>query len=266
MFGRYVQLNPRNGGLANPGTPAILQSLLGTDTSRHLPSFILNSQTRNNLHDARVVLLEPTGAGGAMDFDTTITILDGLDDELAGGVDGGLLGGSTGGSSLTTIPNALVRWTDESRVLDGESVHDCVTAIKPDLLEVIEEHREQEFAERREKKRKAQEEEEKQAAKKREEERKTRGSGEPEAATTPAPESAGGQVQDGDEMDVVVSENSAVASLTASGSGNDELRSSLTDTVSRLSEDLVNAISSRMSTGLPARGSDLLAGKIFLIY
>jgi len=28
----------------------------------------------------------------------------------------------------------------------------------------------------------------------------------------------------------------------------------------RLSEDLVNAISSRMSTGLPARGSDLLAG------
>ena len=238
---RYVQLNPRNGGLTNPGTPAILQSLLGTDTSRHLPSFILNSQTRNNLHDARVVLLEPTGAGGAMDFDTTITILDGLDDELTGGVDGGLLGGAAG-SSLTTIPNALVRWTDESRVLDGESVHDCVTAIKPQLLEVIHKHREEEFAERREKKRKQQEEEEKQAAKKREEDQKKRAAnaaagGEPEAATTPAPESAGeGQLADGDEMDVVVSENSAVASLTASTGGEDgagSTRSSLTDTVSR---------------------------------
>ena len=48
-----------------------------------------------------------------------------------------VIGGVGGGSaSLTTIPNARVRWTDESRVLDGNSVHDCVTALKPSLLEV----------------------------------------------------------------------------------------------------------------------------------
>ena len=40
------------------------------------------------------------------------------------------------GSALATVPNALVRWTEESRVLDGDSLHDCMTACKPQILEV----------------------------------------------------------------------------------------------------------------------------------
>ena len=40
------------------------------------------------------------------------------------------------GSALATVPNALVRWTEESRVLDGDSLHDCMTACKPEILEV----------------------------------------------------------------------------------------------------------------------------------
>ena len=34
------------------------------------------------------------------------------------------------------MPNALVRWSEESRVLDGDSLHDCMTACKPQILEV----------------------------------------------------------------------------------------------------------------------------------
>ena len=49
-----------------------------------------------------------------------------------------------GGSALSTVPNTLVRWTEESRVLDGDSQHDCMTVCKPGLLDVIEKHREEE--------------------------------------------------------------------------------------------------------------------------
>ena len=34
-------------------------------------------------------------------------------------------GGGTG--VLSTVPSALTRWTEEARVLDGNSMHDCVT-------------------------------------------------------------------------------------------------------------------------------------------
>lgn len=35
--------------------------------------------------------------------------------------------GSAGSGVLSCIPATLTRWTEEARVLDGESVHDCVT-------------------------------------------------------------------------------------------------------------------------------------------
>jgi len=230
---RYIQLNPRNGGGAGPppGTPAILQSLLGPSTARDFLTFTGNTGTvtSNGLRDARVVVM-----------DNAFAIFDNLDDELPG-VESGL--GTN--SSLSTVPNALVRWTEESRVLDGDSVHDCVTAIKPRLLEVIEKQRGEEFAERREKKKKQAEEEE-EARKKREEERKSK---EPEAATTPAPESAG-HPSGADEMDVVVSENSAVNSAVGNIT-EERARARITDlSISRLTEDLANAISSRV-TSLP---------------
>ena len=227
---RYIQLNPRTGG-PPPGTPAILQSLLGPSSARDFLTFTGNAPG-NGLRDARVVVM-----------DSAFAIFDGLDDEMPG-VESGLLGGAN--TSLSTVPNALVRWTEESRVLDGDSVHDCVTAIKPSLLEVILKFREEEFVERREKKKKLLAEED-EARKKKEEERKAK---EPEAATTPAPESAG-LISGADEMDVVVSENSAVSTAVSNMTGGDPgSRNSITDTVSRLTEDLANAISSRV-TGIP---------------
>jgi hypothetical protein len=106
------------------------------------------------------------------------------------------------------VPNALVRWTEESRVLDGDSLHDCMTGCKPDILEVVERCREEELGDRREKKRKQKEEDDE----KRRAEEEEKALQEPEASTAPVPESAG-QTAGGeaDEMDVVVTENVAVS-------------------------------------------------------
>lgn len=38
-----------------------------------------------------------------------------------------LLGFSTG--TLSSIPTALTRWTEECKVLDAESMHDCVSGV-----------------------------------------------------------------------------------------------------------------------------------------
>lgn len=52
-------------------------------------------------------------------------------------------------SALGVIPSAMVRWTEESRVLDGDSMHDCVASIKPEIIEVWEKFRDEEIAERK---------------------------------------------------------------------------------------------------------------------
>ena len=38
-------------------------------------------------------------------------------------------GGPGGSGVLTYIPSTLTRWTEEAKVLDGDSVHDCVTGM-----------------------------------------------------------------------------------------------------------------------------------------
>lgn len=35
--------------------------------------------------------------------------------------------GSAGSGVLACVPSTLARWTEEARVLDGDSIHDCVT-------------------------------------------------------------------------------------------------------------------------------------------
>ena len=37
--------------------------------------------------------------------------------------------GEIGSGVLGSVPTALTRWTEESRVLDGDSLHDCVTGM-----------------------------------------------------------------------------------------------------------------------------------------
>ncbi|KAG2455472.1 HUWE1 ligase, partial [Polypterus senegalus] len=73
---------------------------------------------------------------------------------------------ATGGQAgtLSNIPTALTRWTDECKVLDAESMHDCVAVVKVPIIQHLESLRDEELEERREKRRKqlADEEEAKQ--------------------------------------------------------------------------------------------------------
>ncbi|XP_077452789.1 E3 ubiquitin-protein ligase HUWE1 isoform X1 [Stigmatopora argus] len=69
---------------------------------------------------------------------------------------------STGGQAgtLSSIPTALTRWTDECKVLDAESMHDCVAVVKVPILQHLEGLRDEELEERREKRRRQLAEEE----------------------------------------------------------------------------------------------------------
>merc|ERR1712155_412343 len=158
---RYIQLNPRSHGAGHGGNSQILQQLLGPSNGRDIFQFT---------ESTRVLVM-----------DSGFAILD--SDEISG-FDGI---GQSSGTALSSIPSALVRWNEESRVLDGDSLHDCMTVCKPDILDVVEKHREEELAERREKKKKDQEE--KDTVRKMDEEDTKKK--EPEMATTPAPSGAG---------------------------------------------------------------------------
>ncbi|XP_071495531.1 E3 ubiquitin-protein ligase HUWE1-like [Diadema antillarum] len=79
------------------------------------------------------------------------------------------LGYFSASNFLSVVPPVYRRWDEESKVLDGRSMHDCVQALKPEIIEVLEKHRDEELAERKEKRKKQAEEE---AKKKAEEEAK----------------------------------------------------------------------------------------------
>lgn len=62
-------------------------------------------------------------------------------------------------SGLVQTPSALNRWMEEAIILDADSIHDCIAALKPEILVIVEKQRDEELAERRERRRKQQEEE-----------------------------------------------------------------------------------------------------------
>ena len=62
-------------------------------------------------------------------------------------------------SGLVQTPSALNRWMEEAIILDADSIHDCIAALKPDILSIVEKQRDEELTERRDRRRKQQEEE-----------------------------------------------------------------------------------------------------------
>ncbi|EMP26944.1 E3 ubiquitin-protein ligase HUWE1 [Chelonia mydas] len=73
--------------------------------------------------------------------------------------------------TLSSIPTALTRWTEECKVLDAESMHDCVSVVKVPIVNHLEALRDEELEERREKRRKQLAEEEAKATDKAKEEK-----------------------------------------------------------------------------------------------
>lgn len=143
-------------GSRHPNPPAILQRLLGPNTAQDFLQLTSSFSSHQPAAQTRVVFANS-------DF----RILATEDDVFEVPDQSAILAGD-GTGTLSSIPSALVRWTEECRVLDGDSVHDCVAGLKPGIIEVLEKYRDEELAERKEKRRKLQEEEE---AKKKEKEK-----------------------------------------------------------------------------------------------
>ena len=57
-------------------------------------------------------------------------------------------------SPMQSVPNALNRWALESRLLDGMGVHDCVNAIKPEIIDHLVKLQMEELEKKREEERK----------------------------------------------------------------------------------------------------------------
>ena len=137
-------------GTRHPNPPAILQRLLGPNTAQDILQLTSSSGLGASSAPAQVILT-------SNDFHILAT-----DDELFELQNpSSFISGNTS-STLGSVPSAMLRWTEESRVLDGDSLHDCVSLIKKEIIECLEKHRDEELTEKREKKRK--EEEAKKAA------------------------------------------------------------------------------------------------------
>ena len=136
-FRGYINV-PSARQTGNPTAQGVLQNFLGSN-----PQDLITQGLRR---------------GTPLLVDFGFAILDSLENEIPDLSDGVL--GAGGRAALSTIPSALIRWNEESRVIDGDSMHDCVTALKPSILDMVVKVREEELAERRSKKKRSKEEEE----------------------------------------------------------------------------------------------------------
>lgn len=67
---------------------------------------------------------------------------------------------SSHATALASIPLVMARWTEESRILDGGTMHDCMANIKQGIVEALEIFRDEENLDRQEKRKKLVEDEE----------------------------------------------------------------------------------------------------------
>ena len=144
---RYLQPGSR---IPNP--PAILQRLLGPSATQDVLQ-LTGGQSLGFGRESRVFLVD-NGLGILANAEDD-NLLD-IQDQMGGVLVGG---GGMSQSGLVQTPSALNRWMEEAIILDADSIHDCIAAIKPDILTIVDKERDEELAERRERRKKQQEEE-----------------------------------------------------------------------------------------------------------
>jgi len=118
------------GGVHHANQPVLLQRLLGP------------SSTQNLLQITRAAI-QPRLVFSSNDYQLFTT--GSWNDNSQIGPE------SNDGSMLSSIATATTRWTEESKVLDSDSIHDCVANLKPDIIAVWEKYRDEEMNERKEK-------------------------------------------------------------------------------------------------------------------
>ncbi|XP_036596001.1 E3 ubiquitin-protein ligase HUWE1 [Trichosurus vulpecula] len=128
-------------GNRQPNPPLILQRLLGPSAAADI------------LQLSSSLPLQSRGRARLLVGNDDVHIIARSDDELLDDFFHDQSTASSQAGTLSSIPTALTRWTEECKVLDAESMHDCVSVVKVPVLNHLEALRDEELEERREKRR-----------------------------------------------------------------------------------------------------------------
>ncbi|EPY73517.1 e3 ubiquitin-protein ligase HUWE1, partial [Camelus ferus] len=135
-------------GNRQPNPPLILQRLLGPSAAADI------------LQLSSSLPLQSRGRARLLVGNDDVHIIARSDDELLDDFFHDQSTATSQAGKLMCIPTALTRWTEECKVLDAESMHDCVSVVKVPIVNHLEFLRDEELEERREKRRKQLAEEE----------------------------------------------------------------------------------------------------------
>lgn len=127
--------------------------------ARHPPQTILQQLLGpNTVQEVMTLTNRIVGPGPLFvsDFSNWIT----TDDELYQEASDPHALTSSHATALSTIPLVMGRWNEESRILDGGTLHDCLTNVKLDIVAALEKFRDEENLDRQEKRKKMVDEEE----------------------------------------------------------------------------------------------------------
>ncbi|CAH2316119.1 E3 ubiquitin- ligase HUWE1 isoform X1 [Pelobates cultripes] len=129
-------------GNRQPNPPLILQRLLGPSAAADI------------LQLSSSLPLQSRGRARLLVGNDDVHIIARSDDELLDDFFHDQSTATSQAGTLSSIPTALTRWTEECKVLDAESMHDCVSVVKVPIINHLESLRDEELEERREKRRK----------------------------------------------------------------------------------------------------------------
>ncbi|XP_071979940.1 E3 ubiquitin-protein ligase HUWE1 isoform X6 [Engystomops pustulosus] len=149
-------------GNRQPNPPLILQRLLGPSAAADI------------LQLSSSLPLQSRGRARLLVGNDDVHIIARSDDELLDDFFHDQSTATSQAGTLSSIPTALTRWTEECKVLDAESMHDCVSVVKVPIINHLEALRDEELEERREKRRKQLAEEEAKMAEKAKEDKESK--------------------------------------------------------------------------------------------
>ncbi|XP_072344004.1 E3 ubiquitin-protein ligase HUWE1 isoform X9 [Scyliorhinus torazame] len=194
-------------GNRQPNPPLILQRLLGPSAAADI------------LQLSSSLPLQSRGRARLLVGNDDVHIIARSDDDLLDDFFHDQTATTSQAGTLSSIPTALTRWTEECKVLDAESMHDCVAVVKLPIIQHLESLRDEELEERREKRRKQLAEEEARREEKAKEEKENKEQNAPQAAgSTRATNSSvqGDKSQTGVSSSGLSATNEAISNMAAS--------------------------------------------------
>ncbi|XP_072884002.1 E3 ubiquitin-protein ligase HUWE1-like [Hemitrygon akajei] len=193
-------------GNRQPNPPLILQRLLGPSAAADI------------LQLSSSLPLQSRGRARLLVGNDDVHIIARSDDDLLDDFFHDQTATTSQAGTLSSIPTALTRWTEECKVLDAESMHDCVAVVKLPIIQHLESLRDEELEERREKRRKQLAEEEAKREEKAKEEKENKEQNTPAAGSTGTANSSaqGDKNQTGMCSSALSATNEAISNIAAS--------------------------------------------------